>query len=135
MTLTTPDNTRKIVTTLLVLVLLSLACAQVVTTVTPTAPPSPSPTLPPTTSSPVPASTATAESVTTVTIRAVVWVRSEPDGTRIGSLETGQSVELIGCDGQWCEVEYMFEDAVVRGFVFRGCTSDNPDNLDCEAAK
>jgi hypothetical protein len=43
MTLTTPDNTRKIVTTLLVLVLLSLACAQVVTTVTPTPPPHPPP--------------------------------------------------------------------------------------------
>jgi hypothetical protein len=116
---------------LLALSLLScVMSAMQVPTVTPTPPASPT-----ATASLVPSSTATAESVTTVTIRAVVWVRSEPDGTRIGSLETGQSVELIGCDGQWCEVEYMFEDAVVRGFVFRGCTSDNPDNLDCEAAK
>jgi hypothetical protein len=114
---------------ILALILASLACGQQIVTPTPTV--SPPPAFP--TPSPAPTVTerprATEAAVNTVTIRAVVWIRSEPDGVRIGSLETGQSVELIGCDGDWCEVR----TDVLSGYVFRGCTDDNPDNLDCEA--
>jgi hypothetical protein len=87
----------------------------------------PSPTLRP---SPVP----TATPADTATIRATVYVREAADAAsaEVGSLETGQSVEIVGCDGSWCEIEYMFENEVVTGFVFRGCLSDNPDGLKCE---
>jgi hypothetical protein len=114
---------------LIALALASLACMEQIAT--PTQVPTPSPSSP----TPTPAPTATErprtteEAVNTVTIRAVVWIRSEPDGVRIGSLETGQSVELISCDGDWCEVR----TDILSGYVFRGCTSDNPDELDCEA--
>jgi hypothetical protein len=123
---------KPILSAILTLILASLACGQYAPTVTPTAAPSATPTP---TVTPVPTATVTpfpaAEDVNTVTIRAVVWIRSEPDGTRIGSLETGQAVELIGCDGEWCEIR---TDGL-SGFVFRGCTSDNPDGLKCEAAR
>jgi hypothetical protein len=113
---------------LLVMALVVMACEMQVSP--PTVPLTPAPTatpVPTATIAPFPA----AEDVNTVTIRAVVWIRSEPDGTRIGSLETGQSVELIGCTGEWCEIR----TDELSGFVFRGCTTDNPDNLKCEAAK
>jgi hypothetical protein len=117
---------------ILAAILASSACVLSAAQV-PTATPTVSP--PPASPTPTPAPTATErprtteEAVNTVTIRAVVWIRSEPDGVRIGSLETGQSVELIGCDGDWCEVR----TDVLSGYVFRGCTSDNPDELECEA--
>jgi hypothetical protein len=87
----------------------------------------PSPTLRP---SPVPTSTP----ADTATIRATVYVRQSADAAsaEVGSLETGQTVEVLACDGSWCEIEYMFENETVTGFVFRGCLSDNPDNLKCE---
>jgi hypothetical protein len=121
-----------------VLVLVSLACGQYVPTVTPTAQVTPEPqevtpvsTLRPTLRpSPVPTSTP----ADTATIRATVYVRQSADAAsaEVGSLETGQTVEVLACDGSWCEIEYMFENETVTGFVFRGCLSDNPDNLKCE---
>ena len=83
------------------------------------------------TSSPSPTSTTQAD---TATIRATVYVRAAADAgsAEVGSLETGQMVEIVKCTGDWCEIEYMFENETVRGFVFRGCLSDNPDGLKCE---
>jgi hypothetical protein len=122
----------RVLLAVIVLAGVTLACGTYAPTVTPTAAPSATPTP---TATPVPTATVTpfptSEDVNTVTIRAVVWIRSEPDETRIGSLETGQAVELIGCNGEWCEIR---TDGL-SGFVFRGCTSDNPDNLKCEAAR
>jgi hypothetical protein len=129
MMLTTPDNSRKIVTTLLIVLLSSLACTQAgaVATLTPTAPP---PTLTP---SPAPARvtpSATAEDETAI-ITAIVYVRQSADANSaaVGSLETGAEVEIVECTGEWCEVR----TDVLTGFVWRGCLSDNPDGLKCEA--
>jgi hypothetical protein len=116
---------------LIVLALSSLSCLMSAAHIE-TPPAQPSPTASPT-RTPVPTAEATVtanEVVRQITIRAIVWVRAEPDGERIGSLETGQEVELVGCDGSWCEVRTDELD----GFVFRGCTDNNPDGLDCEAA-
>jgi hypothetical protein len=127
MMFTTPDNTRKIFTTLLFLVLSSLACTQAVVTPTPPAPTA----LPP---SPTPAATVTPQatgtaSVNTVTIRAVVYIRAEADANSpaVGSLETGERVVIVSCSSDWCEI------AEPSGYVWRGCTDDNPNNLSCEA--
>jgi uncharacterized protein YgiM (DUF1202 family) len=112
---------------MIVLAISQAACvmsAMQVPTVTPTPPASPT-----ATAYPVPSSTATeAAQVQTVTIQAVVYVRQMPDASSaaIGSLETGERVEIVACDGDWCEI-------VPAGYVFRGCTSDNPDELKCEA--
>lgn len=111
----------------------TLACGQYVPTVTPTPSPHPAPLSKATqTSTPAPTATATPDNVQTVTIQAIVYVRQLADrtSTRIGNLTTGQSVELIGCDGDWCHIRTNGLD----GYVFRGCTSDNPDGLRCEAA-
>ena len=45
----------------------------------------------------------------------------------IGNLQAGDSVTILSCDGEWCEITSPF-----NGFVFRGCLSDNPDGLDEE---
>jgi SH3-like domain-containing protein len=57
-----------------------------------------------------------------------VYVRAAADAgsAEVGSLETGQSVEIVKCTGDWCEI---VEPA---GFVWRGCTDNNPDGLKCE---
>lgn len=120
---------NKFVLALVALALSALACGQYVGTPTPQVTPEPQEVAP--SPSPVPtataAPTATAgEDVNTVTIRAVVWIRSEPDGERIGSLETGDTVEIVACGEKWCEL-------ADGGFVWRGCTSD-PAELKCEAA-
>ena len=131
---------RSVLSAFVALVLSSLACGTYITP-TPTGEPTtaaealttpvttpdntPSPTLPPR-PSPTAADTAT--------IRATVYVRAAADAgsAEVGSLETGQMVEIVKCTGDWCEIEYMFENETVRGFVFRGCLSDNPDGLKCE---
>jgi uncharacterized protein YgiM (DUF1202 family) len=126
----------KVLSAVVILLLSSLACEQAVVTVTPTtvaeAVTTPDNTPPPTLR-PSPSPTVTAEA-DTATIRATVYVRQAADAAsaEVGSLETGQTVEVLACDGSWCEIEYMFEDTAVRGYVFRGCTSNNPEKLSCE---
>lgn len=53
-----------------------------------------------------------------------VYIRDEPNGTVIGSLKNGVIVYGI-CDGNWCDIQ--------DGYVWRGCVSDNPKSLGCEA--
>lgn len=126
MTVVKAYNTRAILTTVLVLVLSVLACSQ----------PLPStPTTPVTT-------VLTTVRVTTVTPdntsdntpewravveRPVVNVRAEPDGTVISQLRAGVSVEVLECTATWCRI------AKPAGWVWRGCLSDNPKNLGCQA--
>jgi multidrug efflux pump subunit AcrA (membrane-fusion protein) len=114
---------------ILALILASLACGQYVTATPTVSPPSPSST------APVPAATAKpteasvpAQDVQTATIQATVYVRAEPDANspEIGSLTTGEVVEIVTCAGDWCQIE-------PEGYVWRGCLSDNPDGLKCEA--
>jgi len=55
-----------------------------------------------------------------------VNVRDMPDGDLAGVvLQRGDTARAI-CAGGWCELE-------AGGFVWRGCTSDNPEKLGCEA--
>jgi SH3-like domain-containing protein len=56
-----------------------------------------------------------------------VNVRAKPSGKVIGTLKAGQTVTILSCDGSWCLI------AKPRGYVFRGCLSDNPKNLGCQA--
>jgi hypothetical protein len=123
---------------LLVLVLSTLACGQYVTTT-----PSPtlttvSPSLVPAVLSPTqtPVPTETPQTVATnqaVIVKAVVNVRTSPcdkDGNNcgsvIGSLEAGDVVEVIECKDDWCSIK-------PEGWVFQGCTNNNPNNLKCQA--
>ena len=111
------------------------ACANILPTVTtppttvPTAAATLSPTAPPT------ASATEAEREQTLTIQAVVYIRAEADANSqdIGALETGRTVVLVACDEQWCNVIADIDGKQVNGWVYRGCTSDNPDKLLCEA--
>lgn len=119
---------------ILALVISSLACMEQVSTVTPAftpqataADPIPSP-APTATPRPSPTATVPAED-TAVVVQALVNLRDAPDGTVIGSLEAGQAVTVIQCDADWCEVETK----QMSGFVYRGCISDNPEELGCTA--
>jgi hypothetical protein len=120
-----------ILAAILTLILSSLACMEQV------APPSVSgmftavaatPSLVPATPTRRAVPSATAEDVQTTTIQATVYVRQEPDpnSAAIGSLTTGERVEIVSCSGDWCELDR-------GGYVWRGCTDDNPDELLCEA--
>jgi hypothetical protein len=117
---------------LVALAVLQLACVMSAVQVTPEVTPTAPATLPP---SPTPAATVTpqatgtAEAVNTVTIRAVVYIRAEADANSpaVGSLETGERVVIVSCSSDWCEI------AEPSGYVWRGCTDDNPNNLSCEA--
>lgn len=59
--------------------------------------------------------------------KAVVNVRESPNGAVVGSLEAGQTVNVLGCSGNWCKIDDP------AGYVWQGCLSDNPDGLGCEA--
>jgi hypothetical protein len=130
MMFTTPDNTLKILTTVLVLVLSSLACMEQVATPTPAAmEPSPTPSPVPATATrrAAPSATAEAQDVQTAVVRAaLVNVRAMPDGEVIGQIEAGQEVEIVECQDNWC---LLIEPA---GYVFQGCLSI-ADGQGCEA--
>ena len=71
--------------------------------------------------------TATPEGEWTAAVRQVsVNVRSEPNGGVIGYVESGDVVTIISCTGSWCMIDKP------RGYVFRGCLSDNPARLGCQ---
>ena len=53
-----------------------------------------------------------------------VYIRNEPDGSVIGNLRRGDVV-MGECVGNWCKIE--------GGYIWRGCTDDNPDRKRCEA--
>jgi multidrug efflux pump subunit AcrA (membrane-fusion protein) len=116
---------------LIVLALATLACGQYVTPTPTVSPASPSSTAPAPYATPTPEPTkisVPAQDVQTATIRATVYVRAEPDANspEIGSLTTGEVVEIVTCAGDWCQIE-------PEGYVWRGCTDNNPDALLCEA--
>jgi multidrug efflux pump subunit AcrA (membrane-fusion protein) len=118
---------NRVLLSMTALLVMSLACQQAV--IVPTATPSPSSTAPVPTATVKPTeASVTAQDVQTATIRATVYVRAEPDANspEIGSLTTGEVVEIVTCAGDWCQIE-------PEGWVWRGCLSDNPDGLKCEA--
>lgn len=56
-----------------------------------------------------------------------VNVRKAPGGAVIDTLEAGDTVTILSCDGSWCKIEDP------DGYIFRGCLSDNPKKLGCQA--
>ena len=126
---------KKPILAILALILASLACevhaAQSVPTVTPVSVVSDTAT-PEIASLPeakTPTASPTAPGKDTATIQATVYVRQSADASSdaIGSLKTGDTVEIVKCAGQWCEIKRP------SGYVWRGCTSNNPDGLLCQA--
>ena len=118
---------------LIVLALSALACGTYITP-TPTLAPTvantstPSPTPQPTAQpSPSPAASVQAQTATVST--AVVRVHAEPDvlSATTASLEAGQIVTVLECADNFCKIEQP------AGWVWRGCLSDNPEQLGCEA--
>jgi hypothetical protein len=110
--------------TLVILVLVTLACGQYVGTPTLPVTPEPQEVVPPPTSTPSPAParvtpSATAEAETATVRAALVNVRANPDGEVIGQLQAGTDVRIIECGADWCEIE---ADGMI-GFVFIGCLS------------
>lgn len=120
------------------LIMLSmLACGQY-TTPTPTAPASavtPAATAAVNTVTPyLPLATLTPKSVLTATVvQAVVRLHDkpgdDPDNVVIGYLRAGDKVTVILCDKSWCKISTTEQ----TGYIYRGCLSENPDNLGCEA--
>lgn len=117
---------KRLLLTLLTLALASLACSQPI----PNAAPVPTET---------PLGTAlvaeistpnvleTPNAWTTTIVRPVVNVRDRPDGKVEASLRAGASVEILECTEQWCRIKKP------AGWVWRGCLSDNPAKLGCQA--
>jgi hypothetical protein len=126
MMLTTPDNTLKILTTVLVLVLSSLACMEQVATPAPAVSPSPAPTASPAPSATIAPSVtprATAEDVQSATVAIVrqptVNVRDAAGGDPTGEYVTaGQEVTVLEIDGDWVRI------AEPEGWLFIGCLRD-----------
>lgn len=90
----------------------------------------PSPTPAPRTATPAPEAT---QSITADVMAAIVRVRVEPDGKPVTPEQyvyAGQSVTVLeySDDGEWVRI------AEPAGWVWRGCVSDNPEHLFCEAA-
>lgn len=111
---------------LLFLVLTSLACMQSVATpatVFPTTTPGASP-MPKSTLTKAPESTPVTvyTALPQITILGTVYVRNSPGGQVVGHIETGEIISAV-CSGDWCKIE--------DGFIWRGCTSDNPAGLGC----
>jgi hypothetical protein len=111
--------------------LASVACMEPVVTPTPTV----SAQAPSATSaatavpSATPSPTAAADSETAQVVAAALYVRQLPDAgsEKVGELYVGQRVTVISCADEWCKIEQPF------GYVYRGCLSNNPDRLGCEA--
>lgn len=112
---------KRMTVVLLVLVLSSLACSRQIATAIPT-----TPTTTPT-STAEPLTTPTTTVWTTVIRMAQVNIRETPGGASVAVLRKGVVVEIVSCDGSWCEIK---EPA---GYVWRGCLSDNPDGLGCRS--
>ena len=116
-------------------ILASLACGQLITppptavpvlpiaatvVITATVPPSPS-----MTPSPVPA-TLTAR-VTADTVN----VRSSPNGKVIAMLWRGAVVTVLECASSWCKIKWN----KYSGYIWQGCISFNPNSLGCSEAR
>src|SRR5689334_18209731 len=118
---------KRVLLTLLTLVLASFACVVPVPNSLPTATraalgtPTKTPNAAKTPNAPVAAVQATIS-------QAVVTVRKSAGGEATGNyLKSGDRVQVIKCTGDWCEIKKP------RGFVFRGCISELADGLLCQA--
>jgi hypothetical protein len=122
---------KKPILAILALILASLACGQQIAAITPTVAADPTPRPSATLTAPTPTSSPSAEAEQAEVRAAVVRVRDAADGEPLTPeqyIYAGQSVTIVACSGNWCEISEP-----VAGFVWRGCLSDNPDNLKCQA--
>lgn len=127
MSVVKPDNSRKIITTVLLLLLSSLACTQAVVTATPTTPvttPTTRPTMTPT-ASPAPLIPVGRSAIVK---RVSVYVHTSADAASdiVGSVSGGDVVVILECVSDWCRIK------APSGWIWRGCLSGN-DDLGCEA--
>lgn len=125
---------RNVILAVAALVFSSLACMQENVTATPeisvTNTVTPSVTsLPPTQTATVPTSTPSTTARVAIVTEAMINVHSSPEGAVIGYLKAGDNVIVLGFsdDGKWVQIDSP------AGYVWRGCLSDNPDKLGCEA--
>lgn len=80
---------------------------------------------------PDPTPTPTQEPDNTATVvKPVVNVRAKADRTSasVGYVEAGDLVVIVRCSGNWCRIQDP------PGYIWRGCLTNNPNNLKCEAA-
>lgn len=125
---------RKPILALIILILATMACGEYVTT-TPTVLPASTDTgiVEPTstffviTSTPASIEKNDTGNDTATVLVPVVNVR-DSNGSVIGYVRAGETVTIVLCDGNTCEIS-----SPVAGFVWRGCLSDNPDGLECRS--
>jgi hypothetical protein len=116
---------------ILALILASLSCGQYVTPV-PAVSTTESTVSPSATDTPKPADTATPApadtvgNVTAIVRQMTVNVHDTPGGAVIGWVNGGDTVTVLGCGGDWCQIEDP------AGYVWRGCLSGNEDR-ECRA--
>lgn len=112
------------------LLAVTLACAMPVSTVTPaqTAAPVETNTKSPVVLQSTGAPTATSESQMAIVKAAAINVRQKPDGEVIAILNAGNTVRVVKCLGNWCQIEKPFD-----GWVWRGCLRELAKGLGCQA--
>jgi hypothetical protein len=118
---------KRVLLSMTALLVMSLACQQVV--VTPTLSPTLTRILATPTAVPSASPAPLTDTVKVVVVRqASVNVRNAANGDPTGEyIYAGQSVTVLEIDGDWVHI------AKPDGWVWRGCLSDNPDGLGCEA--
>lgn len=115
---------RRLILALAVLALGILACTKV--TPTPNAlgeTATPTVEIPNATPFPTRTATPTETQFPTLAIVGNVWIREIPNGEIVGSLDAGTTT-TGDCTGEWCHIP--------NGWIWRGCTSNNPNALGCE---
>ncbi len=118
-----------------ILVAVSLACAVPVGTPVPTVEPTATRQVIPTATKPNLVAAPSDNLVAVVQI--AVNVRALPSGssTSIGAVYSGDQLEKLYCLKEWCKVNQPSGSDWQQpsGWIFRGCLSDNPDELGCVA--
>ncbi len=72
--------------------------------------------------------TPTAEAQTAIVKAAAINVRQSPDGEVIAVLNAGNTVQIVVCRGNWCQIKEP-----VEGWLWRGCLRELAGKLGCEA--
>jgi hypothetical protein len=114
-----------LLTPVMVLVLMALACSIRIPNTQPV--PTATNTLFPTATNTLLTPTPNALGATATVRKPLVNVRKSPNGPVAATLKAGVTVTVLACNGSWCQIKDP------AGWVWRGCLSDNPSNLGCEA--
>ena len=117
---------KKITPLFLTLLLTALACNWQIKQADPTPVPTGTPAVTATaTIHPTPTQTALPTPPNALGITGNVYIRQSPNANdnELGILKIGDSVIAV-CVGNWCRM--------TGGYIWRGCTDDNPNALGCE---